>query len=383
MRILALATHGEAGPSTRFRVLQWAPALEEAGFSLAVHPLFSAEMTVAFYQPGRMAAKLAAAAFGAARRCAVLARLPSLADVLLIHRELFPLGRRPFWRTLERFPGPVIYDYDDAMFVRQRGDRGLLGWLEDPDTPQAVMRRSDLVLAGNAFLAAYARRHARRVVVMPTCIDTARFVPRPRPAVGGAGGLPVVGWIGTYTASKYLLGLAPVLEAAARRVPFRLLVVGAHPVPPIPGVAIEQRDWSLAREVGDFQRCDIGLYPLWNDPWAEGKCAFKAIQFMACGAPVVASDVGMNRELIEDGVNGCLASTPEAWVEQLTRLLADAALRQRMGLAGRRTIEERYSVQANGATFLRAIREAVHGRAVEAPATAAVPTQAMQPAESR
>lgn len=381
MRILALSTHGEAGPSTRFRVLQWKPYLEDAGCSLSVHAFFSAKMTVAFYQPGRMAAKLAAAASGALRRGALLASLAGRADILLIHREVFPLGRRPFWRTLERFPGPVIYDYDDAMFLRQRGDRGLLGWLEDPETPQAAMRLSDVVLAGNEFLAAYARRHARRVVVVPTCIDTARFVPRPRADAGD--GKPVVGWIGTYTASKYLLSLAPVLEAAAARVPFRLFVVGCHPVPPIRGVEIEQLDWSLEREVADFQRCDIGLYPLSDDAWAQGKCAFKAIQFMACGAPVVASDVGMNRELIQDGVNGSLAATPEAWVEKLAQLLGDPALRERLGLAGRRTIEERYSVRANAATFIRAIRETVHGHAAEAPRAAAASPQAMQPVESR
>ena len=359
MRILALATHGEAGPSTRFRVLQWAPYLEGAGFSLSVHPFFSARMTVAFYQAGRTLAKLAAAASGALRRWAVLARLPSMAEALLIHREIFPLGRRPFWRMLERFPGPIIYDYDDAMFLPQRSGRGVLGWWEDVETPKAVMALSHLVLAGNEFLAAYARRHARRVVVLPTCVDTEHFTPLP--PSDGARRKPVVGWIGTYTASKYLLGLAPMLEAVARRMPFRLLVVGCHPVPPIPGVEIEQHDWSLAREVADFQRCDIGLYPLRNDQWAQGKCAFKAIQFMACGAPVVASDVGMNRELIEDGVNGFLASTPGEWVERLTQLLAEGALRQRMGLAGRRTIEARYSVRAHAPTLIGTLREIREG----------------------
>ena len=371
MRILALATHGEAGPSTRFRVLQWTPYLEEAGFSLSVHAFFSAKMTVAFYQAGRPLAKLAAAASGALRRWATLARLADQADILLIHREVFPLGRRPFWRVLERFPGPVIYDYDDAMFLPQRGDRSLLGWLENVETPKAAMALSDVVLAGNEFLASYARQHARRVVVLPTCVDTAQFAPRPE--ARGTHGTPVVGWIGTYTASKYLLGLAPVLAAAARRVPFRLLVVGCHPVPSIPGVEVEQRDWSLAREIADFQRCDIGLYPLWNDTWAQGKCAFKAIQFMACGAPVVASDVGMNRELIEDGVNGFLASTPEAWVETLTRLLADAAQRQRMGLAARRTIEERYAVRAHAPPLLQVLRDVVDGRAAQRLDAAAAP----------
>ena len=360
MRLLALATHGIAGPSTRFRVLQWKPYLEDAGVALTLHAIFSAKMTAALYQSGWTMAKLAASASGAARRWATLARLPELADVLLIHREIFPLGRKPFWRVLERFPGPIIYDYDDAMFMPQRGDRGILRWWEKIDTPKAAMALSDVVLAGNEFLAAYARPHARRVVVLPTCIDTARFEPPARPP---ADGKPVVGWIGSYTASKYLLGLVPVLQAVAERVPFRLYVVGCHPVPPIHGVEIEQVAWSLAREVEDFQRCDVGVYPLWDDEWAKGKCAFKAIQFMACGAPVVASAVGMNRELIKDGVNGSLASTPEEWVEKLARLLADPALRARWGVAARQTVEESYSVRAHATTFIRALREAVHGHA--------------------
>ena len=361
MRMLALATHGETAPSTRFRVLQWASHLEEAGFSLSVEAFFSAGMTAALYQAGRTTAKVAATASGAVRRWATLARLSHRTDIVFIHRELFPLGHRPWWRGLERFPGPVIYDYDDAMFLPQRGDRGILGWLENPQTPKTAMARSDVVLAGNEFLAAYARRHARRVVVLPTCIDTDRFVPRPQ--VGAAAGKPVLGWIGSYTASKYLASLAPILEAAARRVPFRLYTVGCHPLPPIRGVEVEQVDWSLAREVEDFQRCDIGIYPLWDDEWAKGKCGFKAIQFMACGIPVVASAVGMNRELIQDGVNGDLASTPEAWIDKLARLLTDPAQRQRLGAAGRRTVDERYSVRAHAPTLLKALRDAVNGRA--------------------
>jgi glycosyltransferase involved in cell wall biosynthesis len=106
--------------------------------------------------------------------------------------------------------------------------------------------------------------------------------------------------------------------------------------------------WSLDREVELFNQCDIGVYPLPDDDWARGKCGFKAIQFMSCGVPVVASAVGVNREIIQDGINGFLATTPDQWRQKLAALMADSDLRRRIGSAGRRTIQERYSLQVNG-----------------------------------
>jgi len=360
-RILAIATHGEAGPSTRFRVLQWEPLLRQWGFSLSLRAFFSAEMTVAFYQPGRLIAKALEIVTGSARRLATLASLSKEADIVLVHREIFPLGQRPLWNVLERFPGPIIYDYDDAMFLPQRAGRGMLGWMERVETPQAVMRLCEVVLAGNQFLADYASAYARRVVVLPTCLDTTRFVPRSRRLDDPR--KPVVGWIGSYTASKYLHGLVKVLSTVAKAAPFHLYVVGCDALPPIEGVTIEHAEWNLGREVEDFQRCDIGLYPLWDDAWAKGKCAFKAIQFMACGVPVVASSIGVNRELIEDGVNGFLASTEEEWVERLRRVLVDASLRDRLGRAGRRTIERRYALAVHADTLRQVLRDVAHGSA--------------------
>jgi glycosyltransferase involved in cell wall biosynthesis len=98
---------------------------------------------------------------------------------------------------------------------------------------------------------------------------------------------------------------------------------------------------------------------LWDDEWALGKCGFKAIQFMACGIPTVASAVGVNRDIIQDGINGFLASTEAEWVEKLTMLLRDAELRRRLGLAGRQTIESGYSLVAHAATLVDALEQAM------------------------
>ena len=129
----------------------------------------------------------------------------------------------------------------------------------------------------------------------------------------------------------------------------------------MPGVTIEEVPWTMADEVRLFNTCDIGVYPLTDDEWSKGKCGFKAIQCMACGVPVVAAAVGVNRDIIVDGVNSFLAATPQEWVDKLSRLLVDATLRAQMATAGRQTIEERYSLRVT-APRLAAVLASALGR---------------------
>ena len=358
-RIFAVATNPEIGASTRFRVLQWKTHLERAGFSLCLDAFFSPAGTEVLYRPGRRLAKLAHICRGTVRRSLNLLRASRTAEILLIHREVYPLGRRLFWTALERFRGPIVYDYDDAMFLPQREDRGLLGRLERLDTPKAIMELSDVVLAGNDFLAAYAQRYAKKVVLLPTCIDTERF--RPSQSPHPIRRRLIVGWIGSHSTAKYLRSLYGVLARVAERVPFQMHIVGNPQAPLVSGVEVTYTSWSMTREVEDFLRCDIGVYPLWDDAWAQGKCGFKAIQFMACGIPVVAAAVGANRQIIQDGMNGYLASTEDEWVDKLTRLLLDTGLRTRFGEAGRRTVEERFSLDAHAPALISTLRGTLNG----------------------
>ena len=361
LRVLALSPIPEEGAGCRFRVAQFIPYLRSVGIDVTLRSLFDVDFFRLVYKHGHYVRKASLFTALSLRYLSSLRDARSF-DAILIYREIFPIGPA----VIERLLGagdrpPIVFDFDDAIFLPSVSDanRSILP-LKAPGKVATIIRHSDRVIAGNAFLASYARRFSDAVTVIPTVVDTTRFVPRlgAFSGNGAAGRQVVVGWIGSPTTASYIRALAPVLQRAGERHRFVLRVSGAGEPLDVPGVAIEQPPWALDREVELFNTCDIGVYPLADDEWSRGKCGFKAIEFMACGVPVVASAVGVNREIIEDGVNGFLASNDDEWVEKLGRLLEDPALRRRFGQAGRQTIEDRYSLHAHAPALAQVIRDA-------------------------
>ena len=357
VRLLVLTPVPEEGAGCRFRISQFVPALERAGFVVTVVPFFDTAFFRLVYRHGHYAAKLEAFVRQTVSRLRLLLARNRF-DLVFVYREAYPFGPPVIEALLAGHDRPLVYDFDDAIFL---GNTSQANWFTSvfkyPQKVASIIERSAAVIAGNEYLAGFARAHNQSVTVIPTCIDTDVF--RPRTDGGAGAGVTVVGWIGTPTTAAYLRTIATPLGrlAATRKFVFR--VSGASEPVAIDGVSVMNEPWSAGDEVRLFNTCDIGVYPLVDDEWALGKCGFKAIQFMACGVPVVASAVGVNREIIQDGVNGFLASTEDEWVEKIGRLQDDAALRQRLGAAGRRTIEERYSLRVNApklvATLTRVI----------------------------
>ncbi len=363
MRVLALSPIPEEGAGCRFRIAQFMPYLEAAGIHVTLRSLFTPEFFRLVYKRGHYVRKAMSFAGLSLRRLDSL-RDVSRFDVVFIYREIFPIGPAIIERLLTmRGRPPVVFDFDDAIFLPSVSDANrLIATLKTPRKVDTIIRRSDRVIAGNAFLADYARRLNAAVTTIPTCVDTTRFVPSLDAASENGSGRSrdlVVGWIGSPTTAAYIRGLEPVLRRVRERHPFVLRVSGAGDTLQIPGVTVDNAAWSLDREVELFNTCDVGVYPLTDDEWSKGKCGFKAIEFMACGVPVVAAAVGVNREIIEDGVNGLLASTEDEWVEKIGRLLSDPDLRRRLAAAGRRTIEERYSLDVNAPKLAAALRGVV------------------------
>ncbi len=358
-RILALSPIPEEGAGCRFRISQFIPYLESVGYEVTVSPFFSPEFFRLVYRPGQYAKKVAAF-FGLSLRRFRSLRGLSQYDLVFIYREAFPVGPPLIERWLAR-PGrpPIVYDFDDAVFLPNVSDanRFIVSLKWAGKVPE-ILRLSARVIAGNDFLAGFARAHNAAVITVPTCVDTDKFVPRADPAVSVP---PVVGWIGSPTTAPYLSMLTAVFQNVAADTPFQLKVSGAASDVSVPGVRVTNVPWSLADEVSLFNTCDVGVYPLTDDEWSKGKCGFKAIQFMACGVPVLASAVGVNREIVVDGVNGLLATTAEEWETKLRRLLTDPALRARLAAAGRRTVEERYSLRVNAPKVAAVLDNAIGG----------------------
>lgn len=353
MRIAALTPYPEPAPSTRFRVAQFREPLAREGVNLEIHPFFSKEEYAALYSPGRWIWK-SGVLVDALRRRSEQLKTTSVADLVLVHRDLAPVLPGHFLGLLDSGFPPVVFDFDDAVFLPPRGGNLLLKSFRRSRTSTAgLCGRAGLVLAGNSYLADFAvgaRGRREGVEVLPTVIDTDAFVPDPKKRGASnsrdPNALPVVGWIGTHSTLPYLESISEPLAQVAERIPFRLLVICNRAPRMGPGVEVEFRPWSGDRELSDLADMDVGVYPLPEDRWTLGKCGFKAIQYMACGIPLVASPVGVLRDIVLDGETGFLALGPERWRHTLSDLLEALPRSRAMGAAGRRHVEATYSVTA-------------------------------------
>ncbi len=355
MRILVLHKYGTKTASYRHRIQQYLPTLEAAGFSCEVSPLLDDAYVESRFSTGRRS--LWGALKAVVRRLYALARVKRF-DLVIVGVDLFPYCPAIFERALNLLGVPFIYDFDDPVFhYYDRHSSGLVRWALGGKVAE-VSRRAELVFAGSPYLLDYAARAGGAAEYMPTVIDLDRYALSPRLRVGPEEPF-VIGWIGSpTTAAAYLPLVEPALRAFCAAHPARLVVIGAGSYEPR-GIPFESHPWSEADEVAELCRCDVGLMPLSDDSWARGKCGFKLIQYMACGLPVVASPVGVNSHIVEEGVSGFLAADDGQWVRALTKLAEDPAAAARMGLAGRRRVESEFCVQRTAPRFLEGVRRAI------------------------
>ncbi|MDD5652713.1 MAG: glycosyltransferase family 4 protein [Candidatus Omnitrophica bacterium] len=283
-------------------------------------------------------------------------------DIIFIHRETYPLGGAFFERTFKILKKRIVYDFDDALFLPNISESNkFLSFFKNPDKIKSIINLSDSVIAGNSYLQEFALRFNNNVKVLATAIDSHKYTPlHERKKKQNV----TIGWIGSVSTSIYLPALANVFKEIRVKYPHaRFIAVGSG----FGGLrfledCISFKEWSLENEIADLQSFDVGIMPLIDNEWAKGKCAFKAIQYMSVGIPVVASRVGMNTEVIQDGVNGYLVDNQKEWIEKLSMLIENTALRQAMGNAGRKTVEEKYAVEVNAKQFLRIIEDAYSKR---------------------
>lgn len=331
LRVQFLTLYPDVAASPRYRVHQFLPYLRERGFECSVEAPLTAEEYVhltAHPCPRRYH-------FIETRRR--LAQLLSAGrhDIVFVQKAITSAYLRGMDALLRRRARRIVYDIDDAVHLRPPHPlRGVARAVENRAQIQAVMRSSNLVLAGNAWLADEARAHANRVELFHTVVDTDRFVPARVPPRAFT-----VGWIGGPSTTPHLETLVHCAELHKAE----LLLVGADAAR-IPWPHARVVPWSLNTEVEHLHGMSVGIMPLPKDDWSRGKCALKALLYMSCGIPCVATPFGAVLDIIEHGITGFFADTSAEWDAAILQL-QDAGERERVGAAARDAVVTRFSLK--------------------------------------
>ncbi len=361
MRLVALV-ESEAHVCCRYRLTAFRAALAAAGHTLAVRPLPRSFL-------GRF----------------TLGRTLTSFDAVILQRKLLP---RWAVARLRRRVARLIFDFDDALWLR---DSYAAKGFDDPKRAarfRATVAACDLIVAGNEHLAAEARRFApaERVRIIPTCVDVTKYRvgdalreslrcpederPEERDAPSGVQshraaetiGRPIrLVWVGSSSTLRGLERFAPTLSAIGRAVPGVRLKLVCDRFAEFPDLTVERCVWDERTEAAEIAAADIGIGWVPDDPWSRGKCGLKVLQYQAAGLPVVANPVGVQADFVRTGETGFRATTTDEWVAAVRALATDADLRARLGAAGRAQVEARYSVAAGGALWVDALARLLGG----------------------
>lgn len=349
-RLLIASVHPSGlVPNQRFRIEQYVDYLEENGVDVVWSPVLNRDEYQLLYSPGRFARKAGIVGRGALKRVLNLAGSRRY-DVVYVPREAIQLGTAVFERAVPRLGPRLVFDFDDAIWLPNASEANrALAFLKRPEKTEKIVAAASLVFAGNDYLADYARQFSSDVVVIPTTIDTDRYQPR----VPEARDAVCIGWSGSLTTMIHFALAVPVLrrlkERFGDRVYFKLI---GDPGYRSEELGLQGQRWNESTEVEDLAEIDIGIMPLPDDAWSKGKCGLKGLQYMALGIATVMSPVGVNSEIVDDGVNGLLAASEDEWVEKISRLVESPELRARLGTAGRETVVRDYSVASQRDRYL-------------------------------
>ncbi len=354
-RVLFIVPYPSEGASNRLRVEQYLPFLEKESISYRVRPFVGRRFYRILYAKGRHLTKAFYFLLAIINRLLDIFRAFKF-DVIFIHREALPIGTAFIEKIFSMTGKRIVFDFDDAIFLPNTSrTNNYIELLKNPNKVSEIMGLSGCVIAGNEYLMEYAKKFNRNVAIIPTPIDTKKYTPsKSGPGRDGV----TIGWVGSFTTGIYLEAFRPVMERLKARYPrlkFKFVGNWTGSEDRIDGA--EYKEWTLDDELEDIRSFDIGIMPMPDDMWTKGKCGFKIILYMACAIPVVSSPVGVNKDIIADGVNGFLANTQGEWFEKLSGLIEDPHFRRRVGAAGRKTVEERYCVSRTAPLFIKALSE--------------------------
>ncbi len=349
MKVLLLAKYPRMGASSRLRTLQFLPLLEERGFEFTVQSLFDEAYLNNLYNNGHRS-KLDIVKYYLKRLMTLLTVYRY--DLIWIEYEIFPYLPAFAESFISFLKKDYVVDYDDAIFHHYNLSKNPLIRKFLSNKIAVVMQKSSCVIAGNDYLAEYAKKSgAKYIKWVPTVVDKSRY----KIEVNETLNEMVIGWIGSPSTEKYLLDIKESLIMISRKYPIRLLLVGANKsiVDELPEIKVDVVPWDESTETSFIKQMDIGIMPLVDEPWEKGKCGYKLIQYMACGIPVIASPVGINIDIVNNSESGYLAKNNEQWFISMDKLLGSSVQREKFGSSGRAAIDSTYSLQVQGPILAR------------------------------
>jgi L-malate glycosyltransferase len=351
-RILILCPSPKGTAATqRLKYEQYLELLEKEGYSFTISSFQTNRFWEIVYKPGRIAEKVGWTLVGYLRRTVDILRAPFY-DAVFVNLWVTPLGAPFYERLLFLFNKKVIYDIDDMLFINKHDHMKMNFFqrLKGHRKPVVLIKNASYVIGCTPKLEEIAKavNKYHRAIDISSTLDTERFTPvksyEQKEVI-------TIGWTGSHSTIPYLETLQPVLAEVSRQRKIRLLVI-ANREYRMKDVPTEFMFWNAGSEVADIHQFDIGVYPVAANEWSLGKSSLKALTYMAIAIPFVATAYGVNYRIMENGAQGFLAANEKEWTDSIIRLIDDVDLRKKMGLAGRKTIEDLYSVKANISKYL-------------------------------
>jgi glycosyltransferase involved in cell wall biosynthesis len=358
-KVLVISDHRRfRSPSQRYRYEQYISFLEKNGFEFTFSPIITESDDKVFYSKGKVLLKALITFKSLLIRCKDWLRYNKF-DIVFIQREALYIGSTFFEHKAFQSKAKVIFDFDDSIWLMDTSpENKKYEFLKNPDKAKTNLKHAHLVIAGNNYLADFAKQFNANTIIIPTTVDC--DLHKPKPELRNKEQV-VIGWSGSISTVKHFEAFVPVLKKLkdkyGNKIAFKLL---GEPNYKNTELNIVGDKWTADTEVDELNKMDIGLMPLPDDKWANGKCGLKGLTYMACGVATVMSPVGVNKEIISNGVNGFLADSETEWLNCLSQLIENKDLRIKLGEAGRTTVVSKYSVAANKENYLKAFQSVLN-----------------------
>jgi L-malate glycosyltransferase len=349
-KVLVICPYPEnVAPSQRLKFEQYYPAFREAGYEIKVSSFISYSFWGIIYKKGKIYQKAWYSFLGYLTRLRDLFRLRQY-DIVYIHLWVTPFGPPIFEWIYRKLSGKIIYDIDDLVYLNntKSSKNPIALIIKGKKKPIYLMKTADYVITCTPYLDEFVKKYNPNTKDISSTVDTNKYK-----VVNDYSNKKrlTLGWSGSISTSRYFYVLKNVLLRLKSLYDFRILVIGNSEIK-IDGLDIEAVAWEETKEMGYLQQLDIGLYPMPNEPWVYGKSGLKAIQYMALGIPTVATALGANFRVIENGVSGFLVQNDDEWIEALSKLIQDENLRRCIGGNARVRVEQLFSVESNKGKYI-------------------------------